>query len=101
MRGRGQLAELRSTDLRFNSEEAAALLRMSVGSALGDEAAATLAARSEGWAAGLQLAALSLRGQVDITDFVTTFSGTHRHVLDYLTEEILERQPDPVRRSAP
>jgi LuxR family maltose regulon positive regulatory protein len=97
MRGRGQLAELRSTDLRFNSEEAAALLRMSVGSALDDEAAATLAARSEGWAAGLQLAALSLRGQVDISGFVTAFSGTHRYVLDYLTEEVLGGQPEPVR----
>lgn len=97
MRGRGQLAELRSTDLRFTPEEAAALLRRSVRSDLDDEAAATLAARSEGWAAGLQLAALSLRGQANINEFVTTFSGTHRYVLDYLTEEVLSGQPEPIR----
>ena len=56
-----------------------------------------LAARTEGWAAGLRLAVLSLRGQVDATEFVATFSGSHRYVLDYLTEEVLDRQAEGVR----
>jgi LuxR family transcriptional regulator, maltose regulon positive regulatory protein len=56
-----------------------------------------LAARTEGWAAGLQLAALSLRGTDDVGGFVAAFTGSHRHVLDFLAEEVLERQPGPVR----
>src|SRR6266540_1431323 len=99
LRGRGQLAELRAADLRFTSEEAAALLRQTVGPdlVLPDAAVAALAARTEGWAAGLQLAALSLGGQSDVAGFVATFSGSHRYVLDYLTEEVLEGQPEQVR----
>ena len=68
-----------------------------VGSTSREDAVAALAARTEGWAAGLQLAALSLRGQPDVAGFVRAFSGSHRYVLDYLTEEVLERQPEPVR----
>ena len=64
---------------------------------LPDAAAAALTARTEGWAAGLQLAGLSLRGQADVDGFVAAFTGSHRFVLDYLAEEVLERQPDPVR----
>ena len=60
-------------------------------------AVAALVARTEGWAAGLQLAALSLRGQADPAEFVATFSGSHRYVLDYLAEEVLDRQPEEVR----
>ena len=97
LRARGQLAELRQAELRFTADEAAALLREAVGPDLPEAATAALAARTEGWAAGLQLAALSLRGQTDIAGFVATFSGSHRYVLDYLTEEVLERQPEPVR----
>ena len=97
LRARGQLAELRAADLRFTAEEAAVLLREAVGSHLHDDAIATLTARTEGWAAGLQLAALSLRDQSDVAAFVETFSGSHRYVLDYLTEEVLELQPEPVR----
>src|SRR6266511_1139354 len=99
LRGRGQLAELRAADLRFTSEEAAALLRQTVGPdlVLPDASVAALAARTEGWAAGLQLAALSLGGQSDVAGFVATFSGSHRYVLDYLTEEVLEGQPEQVR----
>src|SRR5207253_40371 len=62
-----------------------------------EAATVALATRTEGWAAGLQLAGLSLRGQVDPAGFVATFSGSHRYVLDYLTEEVLEHQPEPVR----
>ena len=58
---------------------------------------AALAARTEGWAAGLQLAALSLAGQADPAGFVAAFSGSHRYVLDYLAEEVLDRQPEQVR----
>ncbi|HJZ00862.1 MAG TPA: AAA family ATPase, partial [Streptosporangiaceae bacterium] len=97
LRARGQLAELRTGDLRFTAEEGAALLRESAGGALPGAAVAALVARTEGWAAGLQLAALSLRGRSDIAGFVAAFSGSHRFILDYLTEEVLDGQPEQVR----
>ena len=98
LRGRRQLAELRAADLRFTIDEAAALLRDAVGSdlPLPDTTVATLTDRTEGWAAGLQLAALSLRGRPDVTAFLEAFSGSHRYILDYLTEEVLERQPGSI-----
>jgi LuxR family transcriptional regulator, maltose regulon positive regulatory protein len=92
LRVRAQLAELRAADLRFTAEEAAALLRQAAGEDLPDTAIAALTARTEGWAAGLQLAGLSLRGRDDIAEFVAAFSGSHRYVLDYLTGEVLDRQ---------
>ena len=97
LRARGQLLELRAAQLRFTSQEAGDLLREVVGSALPDAAVAALTARTEGWAAGLQLAGLSLRGQPDVGELAASFSGSHRYVLDFLSEEVLERQPDPVR----
>jgi LuxR family transcriptional regulator, maltose regulon positive regulatory protein len=97
LRARGQLAELRDADLRFTAEEAADLLREAAGPDLPEAAVAALAARTEGWVAGLQLAGLSLRGHADPAGFVATFSGSHRYVLDYLAEEVLERQPEQVR----
>jgi LuxR family maltose regulon positive regulatory protein len=97
LRARGQLAELRERDLRFTPEEAAELLRTAVGFELPEAAVAALGDRTEGWVAGLQLAALSLRGRGDITAFVEEFSGSHRYVLDYLAEEVLDRQPEPLR----
>ncbi len=97
LRARGQLAELRADDLRFTAEEAAALLRESAGAALPGAAVAALVARTEGWAAGLQLAALSLRGRSDIAGFVAAFSGSHRYILDYLTGEVLDGLPEQVR----
>src|SRR6266568_5040967 len=97
LRAGGRLAELRAADLRFTAEEAAALLREATGGELPGEAVAALAVRTEGWAAGLQLAALSLRGQADPAGFVAAFSGSHRYVLDYLTEEVLERQGEQLR----
>src|ERR1700722_12609398 len=96
LRARGQLAELRGADLRFTAGGGGALLRQMAGgrgAALPDSAVAALAARTEGWAAGLQLAALSLRGQADAAAFVAAFTGSHRYVLDYLGEEVLECQP--------
>jgi LuxR family transcriptional regulator, maltose regulon positive regulatory protein len=97
LRAGAQLAELRGVDLRFTPEEAAALLRRAVGADLPDTAVAALTARTEGWAAGLQLAGLSLRGRADIPGFVAAFSGGHRYVLDYLTGEVLDRQSRHVR----
>jgi LuxR family transcriptional regulator, maltose regulon positive regulatory protein len=97
LRARGRLAEVRERDLRFTPEEAAALLREAVGPDLPEAAVAALTARTEGWVAGLQLAGLSLRGQADPAGFVASFSGSHRFVLDFLAEEVLDRQPDEVR----
>jgi LuxR family transcriptional regulator, maltose regulon positive regulatory protein len=96
-RARGQLAEVRAAELRFTPEEAAGLLREAAGAALPDDAVTALAARTEGWAAGLQLAGLSLRGQPDVAAFVASFSGSHRFVLDFLAEEVLDRQPAAIR----
>jgi len=93
LRARGQLVELRERDLRFTPTEAAALLRTAVGPDLPEAAVAVLADRTEGWVAGLQLAALSLQGHADMDAFVQSFSGSHRYVLDYLAEEVLDRQP--------
>ena len=100
LRGRGQLAELRAAELRFTPAEAAALLRPAAAGSCGplsDAVVTALAARTEGWAAGLQLAALSLRGQPDVEGFVAEFTGSHRFILDFLAEEVLEQQSDQVR----
>ncbi len=96
LRARGQLTEVRVGELRFTPMEAAELLRHAA-SALPDASVAALAARTEGWAAGLALAALSLRGHDDAAAFVAAFTGSHRYVLDYLAEEVLERQPGQLR----
>jgi LuxR family maltose regulon positive regulatory protein len=97
LRAGRQLAELRAGELRFTGDEAAALLAEGSGGGLASTVVAALAARAEGWAAGLQLAALSLRGQPDPAEFVAAFSGSHRYVLDYLAEEVLEGQSERVR----
>jgi LuxR family maltose regulon positive regulatory protein len=100
LRGRGQLAELRAAELRFTADEAVALLQQGApvsGAALPETVLAALAARTEGWAAGLQLAALSLHGQPDAAGFTAAFTGSHRYVLDFLAEEVLERQSERVR----
>ena len=100
LRARGQLTELRAADLRFTAGEAAGLLEQTGAGpdmALPEAAVAALVARTEGWAAGLQLAALSLHGQEDVARFVAAFTGSHRYVLDYLAEEVLERQSEQVR----
>src|SRR6266540_2680886 len=96
-RARGQLAELRAADLRFTLEESAALLRGIWGLNLTEESIAALEERTEGWVTGLQFAALSLRVSPDAARFIQEFRGSHRYVLDYLTEEVLEQQPDDVR----
>ena len=97
LRGRGQLAELSAADLRFTVAEAAALLEGAAGADLPGGSVAALAERTEGWAVGLQLAGLSLRGHHDAAGFVAAFSGSHRHILDYLAQEVLDRQPQDMR----
>ena len=96
LRARGQLTEMRVAELRFTPAEAAELLQQAA-SALPEASVAALAARTEGWAAGLQLAGLSLRGHDDAAGFVAAFTGSHRYVLDYLAEEVLERQDEQLR----
>ena len=99
-RALGELTELRAADLRFTEQETAELLRRAAGAAapgLTGTAIEALTIKTEGWVAGLQLAGLSLPAQDDIEAFVAAFSGSHRYVLDYLTEEVLDRQPDQVR----
>jgi LuxR family maltose regulon positive regulatory protein len=98
LRASNQLTELRAGDLRFTPEESAAFLQEVWKLDLSPEAVAALEARTEGWAVGLQLAALSLQRRSDSGGFLEAFSGTHRYVLDYLTEEVLARQPERVRR---
>jgi LuxR family maltose regulon positive regulatory protein len=97
LRARGLLAELRAAELRFTNAEAAALLGAAAVPVLPDTAVATLTARTEGWAAGLRLAALSLRGRTDAAGFVAAFGGSNRFVLDYLADEVLDGQPGQVR----
>ena len=97
LRARDELAELRAAELRFTAGEAAAMLQQVAAVALPDGAMTALAVRTEGWAAGLQLAALSLRGQPDVAGFVAAFTGSHRYVLDFLAEEVLEQQAEHVR----
>lgn len=99
MRVRGELAEARADHLRFSDDEAAALLRAATGSHLDAAAVRRLCARTEGWAAGLYLAALSLRGRDGAGDaFVDAFAGDDRLVVDYLAEEVLAAQPEDRRR---
>jgi LuxR family transcriptional regulator, maltose regulon positive regulatory protein len=97
LRAREQLTELRATDLRFTPEEAAEFLKEVMGLDVSTEDIAALESRTEGWIAGLQLAALSMKGRKDTAGFVQAFTGTHRFVLDYLVEEVLQQQPDRVR----
>ena len=92
LRARGQLTELRVTDLRFTADEATAFLNTCAGLSLSQAQVAALDARTEGWIAGLQMAALSLRGRKDVPEFIKAFTGTHRFVLDYLVEEVLDGQ---------
>jgi len=104
LRARGELVEVRAADLRFTTGEAEVFLNEVMGLQLEPVLVAALEARTEGWAAGLQLAALSARshagaggGSGDVAGFVEAFSGSHRFVLDYLVEEVLDRHRDEVR----
>ena len=96
-RARGELAEIRAAELRFTAEEAAAYLNEGMGLALTARDVAVLEARTEGWIAALQLAALSMQGREDVAGFIAGFAGDDRYVVDYLAEEVLQRQSGRVQ----
>ena len=98
LRTRNQLVELRGEDLRFTLDETVQFLNQAMGLELLPADIAALEARTEGWIAGLQLAALSIRSKVtaQATDFIAAFSGSHRHIIDFLAEEVMAQQPDEV-----
>src|SRR5215217_3391147 len=97
LRGRGELIEIRAADLRFTPDEAATYLNGVMGLGLTAADVTALEDRTEGWIAALQLAALSMRGRDDVAGFIAGFAGDDRYIVDYLVEEVLERQPDDVR----
>ena len=97
LRARSQLTELRAADLRFTPSEAAEFLNQVMGLNLSAEDIAALETRTEGWIAGLQLAAISMQGHQDTASFIKSFTGSHRFVLDYLIEEVLHQQPESVQ----
>ncbi len=92
LRARGQLVELRPNDLRFTPEEATTFLNQAMGLALTPADVTALEARTEGWIAGLQLAALSMRDHTDHAAFIHAFTGSHRYIFDYLAEQVLNQQ---------
>jgi LuxR family maltose regulon positive regulatory protein len=98
LRGRGELVEIRAAELRFTPAEAAEYLTTVMGLTLAAGDIAALEGRTEGWIAALQLAALSLRGRDDVAGFIADFAGDDRYIVDYLAEEVLQRQPEHVRR---
>ncbi|MFI5099520.1 MAG: AAA family ATPase, partial [Actinomycetes bacterium] len=98
LRARGELVEIRAADLRFTPEEAAAYLNEGMGLALTAQDVAALEERTEGWIAALQLAALSMQGRDDIAAFIAGFAGDDRYIVDYLAEEVLQRQPERVQQ---
>ena len=97
LRGRGELAEIRAADLRFTPGEAAAYLNEVMGLVLTAADVAALEGRTEGWIAALQLAALSLQGREDTAAFIDGFAGDDRYIVDFLAEEVLQRQPEHVQ----
>jgi len=97
LRARGQLTEFRAADLRFTLAEVTEFLNQMMGLGLSEEDMAVLEARTEGWIAGLQLAALSLQGVADTQAFIQSFAGSNRFVIDYLIDEVLNRQPQELQ----
>jgi LuxR family maltose regulon positive regulatory protein len=98
MRARGQMVELRTADLRFTDPEATQFLNDVMGLDLDTRSVAALEERTEGWVAGLQMAALSIRDRTDVREFIEGFSGTNRYILDYLLEEVLAGQSPEIQR---
>jgi LuxR family transcriptional regulator, maltose regulon positive regulatory protein len=97
LRAQGQLCEVRAVQLRFGTVEVSTFLQTVMGLDLEASDIATLESHTEGWIAGLQLAALSLQGRTDISGFLAAFTGSHRYVLDYLSDEVLARQSASVQ----
>lgn len=98
LRARGRLTELRAADLRFTPDEAADFLNTTMGLSLSPDDVAALEQRTEGWVAGLQLAAISMQGQANKAQFLEAFTGSHRYIMDYLLEEVLSQQTADMRR---
>ena len=98
LRARRQLVELRADDLRFTQDETAIFLQQIAGLHLSIDQVTALETRTEGWIAGLQMAAISLQGQQDPQVFINTFSGSHRYIFDYLIAEIFEQQPEHIQK---
>ena len=96
LRARDKLTELRANDLRFTTDEVAAFLTQAMGLNLSTEEISALEIRTEGWIAGLQIAALSMQGRDDIPGFIEAFSGSHRHILGYLAEEVINQQSEAI-----
>ncbi len=97
LRAQGQLNEIRSADLRFDHAEAAEFFNHNMKLDLSIESVEALGMRTEGWIAGLQLAAISLQGEKDTAGFIKSFTGSHHFVLDYLVEEVLLKQPETIQ----
>jgi LuxR family maltose regulon positive regulatory protein len=97
LRARNQLTELRASDLRFTISETAEFLNQVMSLDLSTEDIAALETRTEGWIAGLQLAAISMQGREDAPSFIQSFTGSHHYVLDYLIEEVLHKQPADIQ----
>ncbi len=98
LRVRGQLTEIRAADLRFTLAETAVFLHQVTGLELSPAEIAALETRTEGWIAGLQLAALSMQGRGDVHSFIEAFAGDNRFIVDYLVDEVLQRQPQHIQR---
>lgn len=97
LRARGQILELRAADLRFTFNEVSDFFQRISGLELSSSEIAALENRTEGWIAGLQLAALSMQGRENIPEFINSFTGDHRYIVDYLVEEVLQRQSEEIR----
>ena len=97
LRARGQIVEFRAADLRFTLNEASEFFQHISGLRLSPSEVAALENRTEGWIAGLQLAALSMQGRNDVHEFINSFTGDHRYIVDYLVDEVLQRQPKEIR----
>lgn len=98
LRARGQMIELRAAELRFMPDEVAAFFHDAMGLALETSEITALDRRAEGWPAGLQLAALAIRGHADPAAFAASFAGSHHYIVEYLTEEVISQQPDEIQR---
>jgi LuxR family transcriptional regulator, maltose regulon positive regulatory protein len=97
LRANNQMAEIRASDLRFSEAEVDQFLNGIMGLALSDEDIAALENRTEGWVAGIQLAAIAMYRRTDLSGFISRLSGSHRFIFSYLTEEVLSRQPEHIQ----
>jgi LuxR family maltose regulon positive regulatory protein len=97
LRARGQMVELRQADLRFTPEETAAFLKRVTDTEFSAEDVSALVGRTEGWIAGLQMAALSIREREDVARLISTFGGSHEYIVDYFAAEVLAQQPEPIK----